>query len=320
MQNITVEAVKATALAREPKKQTISSFDEKNYLNVRLEPGVMKKELRIRLLPIDKDASTPFKIIHMHNVKVPTEVSKSGWKTYVCLNKTEDIDHEKLGKACPFCELRYEAYKKSTEVTDEVEKRAWQRLSLDNKPIDVCVIRCIERGHEEDGPKFWKFSLHSKKDDAYHQLQDLFETRRQEDIEDGGEGGNIFDLYNGKDLKITVTAVLSEGKWTNRTNVSVIDLGKSKPLSESEEEMEKWINDEKKWSDVFVAKPYDYLSLIIDQKVPYYDRAAGKWVAKNDPNADEQTAIEENESKIDTIEKAVVTEISETNVDSELPF
>lgn len=319
MANITVEAVQATAQSQTQQKNLkVSNFDEKNYLNVRLEKGEEKKELRIRLLPIDKDSSTPFKIIHMHSVKVPTEISKSGWKSYVCLNKTEDIDHDKLGNKCPFCELRYEAYKRSTEAENDVEKQRWQKISFANKPIDVCVVRCIERGHEEDGPKFWKFALHAKKDDAYHRMMDLFETRRQEGIEDGDDSVNIFDLYNGKDLKITINAVYEDGKWTNKTTVSVTDYGKEKPLSTDETQMEEWINDEKKWSDVFVAKPYEYLSIVLDGDVPYFDSTTGQWVKKN--KTDEQPVKSEVEAIEKEIQVAQEQIIDETQTSDDLPF
>lgn len=319
MANITVEAVQATAqLQTQQKNLKVSNFDEKNYLNVRLEKGEEKKELRIRLLPIDKDSSTPFKIIHMHSVKVPTEISKSGWKSYVCLNKTEDIDHEKLGNKCPFCELRHEAYKRSTEAENDVEKQKWQKISFANKPIDVCVVRCIERGHEEDGPKFWKFSLHAKKDDAYHRMMDLFETRRQEGLEDGDDSVNIFDLYNGKDLKITINAVYEDGKWTNKTTVSVTDYGKEKPLSTDETQMTEWINDEKKWNDVFVAKPYEYLSIVLDGDVPYYDSVTGQWVKKN--KAEEQPVQPEVEAIEKEIQVAQEQIIDETQTSDDLPF
>lgn len=327
MKNITAEAVQETVNSREKTSQNNKSnngFNEKNYLNVRLNKDEMKKELKIRLLPIDKDSQTPFKIIHMHNVKVPTEIAKSGWKSYICLNKTEDIDHEKLGNKCPFCELRNDAYKKSTEVSDEIEKKRWQRLSIENIPTDVCVVRCIERGHEEDGPKFWKFTIRKDGTDPYNVIQELAKTRQQENIDDGLEPGYILDLYNGKDLKLTVNAVLQEGKWTNKTSISIVDYGREKPLSEDETEMENWVNDEKKWSDVFVAKPYDYLSVIMEGKVPFFDKRINKWVVKDDnDNTIDTTDIDEQIKDAENIATNMVNEPKVINVsddESELPF
>ena len=65
-----------------------------------------------------------------------------------------------------------------------------------------------------------------------------------------------------------------------------------------EELKEKWIDDTKVWSDVFVAKPYEYMQLIIDKKVPWFDRSEGKWVAKKDfkkEKDDEDKAADEAE-------------------------
>lgn len=323
MQNITVEAVHETAKQRDAKSQINNSnslFSEKNYLNVRLDKDQTKKELKIRLLPIDKDSQTPFKIIHMHTVKVPTEISKSGWKSYVCLKKTKDVDHEKYGNKCPFCELATEAWKNHTEATDEVTKEQWKKIAKENFATDVCVVRCIERGHEEDGPKFWKFTIRKDGKDPYSIINGLMETRQQENIDDGLEPGCILDLYNGKDLKLTINAVTQDGKWTNKTSIDVVDYGREKPLSESKEEMEAWVNDEKKWSDVFVAKPYEYLSIIIDGDVPFYDKAMGQWVKKTDDGVDNgatELDAQIQEAQSNTVQPKVVNVVPDQN---DLPF
>ena len=180
--NITIEAMEGDdSNATKPIVKN-NAFDAKNYLNVRLdvEKGEYSKELKIRLLPIDKDSSTPFKRIKMHNIKVPKEISKSGFKSYVCLEKVEDIDHEKYGSKCPFCEMNREAYKKFTEADNDVDKSRYKEISLQNIAGDVGIIRCIERGHEEDGPKFWKFNIRQDKTDPLNVIKKLFSTRLQE--------------------------------------------------------------------------------------------------------------------------------------------
>lgn len=328
MKNITVEAVKETAKQIESKFQTQNSnsrFSEKNYLNVRLDNGQHQKELKIRLLPIDKDSCSPFRIIHMHDVKVPTEISKSGFKSYVCLQKTNDIDHEKFGNKCPFCELKNEAWKKYEEESDEILKEKWKQIFKDNCPSDVCVVRCIERGAEEDGPKFWKFRIRKDGKDPYNIINRLMTTRQQENIDDGLEPGCILDLYKGKDLKLTINAVKQDGKWTNKTSIDVVDYGREKPLSESEEEMEKWVNDDKKWSDVFVAKPYEYLSIIIDGDIPYFDKIQNKWVVKQNEDYSTKVEDDEDEKSIEAIKAAKEEVLSETvkqtlEYDDDIPF
>ena len=283
----------------------VKKFDEKNYLNVKLGKDEKEKELRIRLLPFDSETFSPFKIIKMHSVKVNTQIAKSGYKNYVCIETSPDVDHEKFGNKCPFCELNRSAYKKSQEkgITEE-EKKQWIKLSLDNRPKDVCIVRCIERGHEEDGPKFWKFNVRSDNQDPRGMIKELFKNRKQESIEEefgskingkspreieemckesGFEPFNVLDIYEGKDLKITIKAVFDkENRRTNKTSITITDYGKVKPISENEEEVERWINDEKKWTDVFVTKSYKYLKIILEGKVPFFDKINNEWIARRE--------------------------------------
>ena len=310
--NITPESI---GMDEKPSVATYGKFvfNEKNYLNTNLAKGENKKELRIRLLPIDKDSDTPFKTIYSHKVTVPPEVSpKTPWKSYVCLSKTEDINHEVLGDKCPFCEMRQTAYKKRDEARkagDKTEAQRWDEIAKKYWPNEECIMRVIERGAEDDGDKFWKTSVRSDKKDPKHQIKTLFRDRWNESIEEakndnGGElpedfvPENILDVETGKDLKITVSRVFTkDGKPTDKKTISVVDYGKNRPLSNDPELMDKWINDDKLWTDVFVAKPYDYLSLILDGEVPFYDKEQGKWVPKMKKHSDEEDSEAENDKK-----------------------
>jgi len=322
--NITPEAIEEIEKDSQKKQsqENTTKFDTKNYLNVRLDDNETEKELKIRLLPIDKDATSPFKKIFMHTLKVDKKISQSGWKSYVCLEKTGDIDHDKFGTKCPFCELVEGLWKEYNEEKDEIKKKKILDMINENRSSEVCIIRCIERGHEEDGPKFWKFNLRSDGQDPMHSILKIYKTRRQENIEEGDEPGNILDIYDGKDLKITISAVFDKQnkRIKNKTSISITDFGKNKPLSNNEEEIEKWVNDNKKWSDVFVAKPYEYLSIIMDGKIPYFDKNENKWV-KKDIDVKESDAKIENEKEIMTAAheaKSMNDEVSDVN--NELPF
>ena len=308
-----------------------TTFDAKNYLNVRLDTkkGELEKEMKIRLLPIlDGGKYVPFKVIKMHSIKVPEEISESGFKSYVCLEKVDDIDHEKYGNKCPFCEMNREAYKKFTEADNNVERELYKKISLANKAIDVGIIRCIERGHEEDGPKFWKFNIRQDEKDPMHQINNIYKTRMRESIEEGDGEFNVLDLYEGKDLKVTITAVLDKNtnKPTNKTSVSIVDYGKIKPISEDDELIEKWVDDPKVWSDVFVPKTYDYLSILNEGGIPWFDRNANKWVPKSLVDEEAQKQKEETKVKADEMDKKIeeakksVTSVDVENNEEELPF
>ena len=339
-QNISPEALEDDN-ARAP-RQT-NAFNEKNYLNVKLAAGQNSKELKIRLLPIDKDSSSPFKTVWMHTVQVSPEISpKTPWKSYVCLNRTEDIDHDTLGNKCPFCELNHDAYEnkvKAHEAKNEAEEARWKKISLENKPSEVCVMRCIERGAEDDGPKFWKVNVRTDLKDPKNIIKKLFKDRWQESIEvakdenngvlpEGFEPRNILDVETGRDLKVTIERVFDkEGKPTDKTTVSIVDYGNDKPLSNDAELMDKWINDEKVWSDVFVAKPYDYLSIVLEGGVPFYDKENHRWIPKIKQTAEQQEKKKEEEKKADdkieaAKEKALAaaSENNETEETEELPF
>ena len=316
--NITLEAMEQEESKAKQKLTSNTAFDAKNYLNIKLDKGQAQKELRIRLLPVDKNTNTPFKTIFTHTVRVPKEVSPNGWKSYVCLCKTEDIDHEKLGKKCPFCELQRKAYENAQEATNEIDHKRWVEISLNNKAKESCVIRCIERGNEEDGPKFWKFNIRKDGLDPKHLITNLFKTRQQENIDEGEEPGNILDIYEGKDLKVTVKAMDSDKPgMENKTSLDIVDYGKNKPLSQSEEEIDKWVNDQKIWSDVFVAKPYEYLSIILEGKIPFYNKEEGKWVVREDTMLGDAKLSEEYDEKIKSAEEQAIN--NEPN-NSELPF
>lgn len=330
--NITMEGME-----EEPKKAPTqaSIFNAKNYLNDRLEDGKISKELKIRLLPVDKDSNTAFTHIHMHTIRVPKEVSSNGWKSYVCLAKNDGPFTEKLGKKCPFCELNSEYYKKSVEAENEVDKKRFQELSLSYKAKEVSIIRCIERGAEEDGPKFWKFNLRKDKKDPEGIIRNLYKTRKQESIDQETEDNdgvlpedfiplNILDVENGKDLKVTISAVLDEqGKPTDKKGIEIVDYGKVKPLSMDGEKMNAWLEDEKVWSDVFVAKPYEYLKIVSEGEVPWFDKQNGKWVKRDDFNNNQHTQTREEGEKItQEINNAVsqASKVNDDDNDEELPY
>ena len=297
--NITMEAMDCeinTVSTSFKNKEKV--FDEKNYLNIRLSDNQTSKELKFRLLPIDGESNTPFKKIHVHTVKVPKEVSPSGWKSYICIEKTEGIDRNIYGSKCPFCEMNREAYKKFSEATEPTIKERWKKISLDNIPKEACIVRGIERGAEEDGPKFWKFNIRKDKTDPKGQIMELYKTRLEESREEGLGDENILDINTGKDLKITISLASDNNQGENRTSVKIVDYGKNKPLSTDVNQMLEWLNDSKKWSDVFTIKPYDYLSVILEGEIPFFDKTMNKWVKKMDK-------IKEHEDQINDINQKI---------------
>lgn len=284
-------------------------FNAKNYLDTKIPEGASEKKLTIRLLPFPETKS-PFLHIHMHSTKVPAEISASGFKNYVCLKKTDGFDKTPYGgDRCPFCELNQSAYQDFQKETDPIKQKYYKELSVQNIPREAVIMRCIERGAEADGVKFWKVNVKQDRSDAYNIIKTLYENRREEWLNDKDNAGkdpkeaNILSWREyGYDLILTFKRKEEVNKKTNKvetkTSVQVTDAKKPSPLSTNMEEVINWINDPKKWFDVFVPKHYDYTALILQGKTPFFDKDIKKWVSKEVQAESEKKGIEEADKKI----------------------
>ena len=260
-----------------------TTFDAKNYLNVRLGPNESTKKLRIRILPFDLTTNEIFHKVWMHQVRVNKEVSASGWKNFVC----PPSNH--LGEKCPFCELSEFAKSEKARVNNQADVQKFGDIEYQNKRRDMWIVRCIERGHEDDGVKFWMFNSSKKHDGIYDKMYNLFKER-WDSAKEKGKVSNIFDIYEGKDLIINIS------KDTNGKNVfQVTDDEDKSPLSTDEEKIQEWLNDEKKWTDVYTVKSYDYMEVVRDGYVPAFDKNKNKFVKKEDL---EKETKEEEEKRI----------------------
>ena len=305
------------------KEQKTTNFDAKNYLDTRLKKGELKKEIKIRLLPNPNEPGySPFIKVQTHTLsKLPEAISKSGFKSYICLENS-NVDAEKFGKKCPFCELRRTAYNESVKETDPAKKKALQELSINNIPRETVIMRVIERGKENEGPKFWKVNISRRGDDAYSLIKNLAERLHKEGLENGVEE-NLYDSFKGRDIILTISG--SDNAKDNKTTITVTQALSQSPISKEEALMSSWIYDEKKWNDVFAVKPYEYLSIISKGEVPWFDRETGKWVSKavvdNERDEHDKAVDEEVEIQMNAAEKQVAEMFMEDNDDeADLPF
>lgn len=308
---------------RENKTKFTSQFNEKNYLNTRLAKGEKKKEIRVRLLPNpDQPGYSPFIKVHTHSIgNLPKEVSESGFKSYMCLEKSP-IDHEKFGKKCPFCEMQRQAYNESLNETDPVKKEALQKLSLSNIARETIIMRVIERGAEAEGPKFWKVNVSRRGDDAYSLIKNLADRLHREGM-DAGMEENLYDSFKGRDIILTISG--SDNDKDNKTTITVTQALSQSPISKDEETMRAWIHDSKKWNDVFTVKPYEYLSVISTGQVPWFDRDLGKWIPKAEADAKRDAAKAsynaEAEAHISDAENSLNEMFIDSNAtEDDLPF
>lgn len=259
-------------------------FDLKNYLSTKLEKNEATKNLVVRFLPISSDCESNFIDVHTHMVKIDGK-----WKSFICLEKTEKIDHEKFGNKCPFCEANQAFWAEWRATDNEVKKKVFMQKANEYQATQTIICRVIERGKEEDGPKFWKFNVSRKGDGIMDKIEDLVSMRAEDGID-------IFDIENGYDLQISI----KKQKKTNgdeQTVISSITDKRKCKLSEDKELVEKWINDEKKWNEVFVAKSYEYCTIVLDGKTPWFDKEKNIWVPKESENEKIANAKSDSDTK-----------------------
>ena len=275
-------------VVEKPKK---TQFDTKNYLQARLDDNEASKTLTIRLLPFSPDGGSPFYKVHMHTVRVNKEVSPRGWKTFVCPTKNKK-DGKVMGETCPFCELSAKARELKFKSLDEPTKKKYGDIEFMNKAKEMWIVRCIERGHEEDGVKFWLFAASKKKDGVYDKIMNLANIRSEAAAKKGNKY-SIFDLNNGLDLIITLSRTSD-----NKTSVQIVDDGFPSPLTDDYELGMKWINDSKQWNDVYTVKSNEYMDIISSGGVPIFNKELNKYVDKEEMDKIKEEAekqrIEEN--------------------------
>lgn len=284
--NISIEDVLNQKEQETVKFKPKTVFNEKNYLQARLANGEKTKEMTIRLLPFNQQETIPFHKVHMHTVRVSKEVSPSGWKTFPCPVKN------KLGDSCPFCEMAEAAKEKKKTATIEQEKKKWNEIEFTYSSKDMWIVRCIERGHEEDGVKFWLFPHSKKQQGVYDKINNIAATRYKKGLTQG-KINNIYDLNEGKDLVLTISK-----DSMDKTQINIADDDSYTPLTSDFEKGLSWINDEKKWEEVYTVKTYDYMSVIVEGGTPVFSKEKNTYVNKEEAKKESDAVIDANLDRI----------------------
>ena len=308
------------------------SFDPKNYLDLKLKDHEATKRVKVRFLPISASDSTVFFDITTHALKVDKEIAKSGFKSYVCLND------EKVGSTeeCPICKKSKELFDKSAKARQEGNEALSKSLfkeACSLKKKRTFIARVVDRDHEEEGVKFWRFNENSKGEGIYDKLMSLYNTRKQESLDEGEDEYNIFDLYEGKDIIINVSkSQIPDGFGGMKDTIAynITDSGNRKPLSKDIEKANSWLNDEKTWKDVYSNKTVDYLELVVNGKIPVYNKELGRYVEKTENEVQQKKIEEETANEIlkanyvssekKTVEIVNKDEPSGVDTEDDLPF
>jgi len=266
-------------------------YDTKNYLDVKLTAKETEKKITIRMVNLTPDAKTPFAEVHTHYLP-------SVKKSFVCAKQTDNLP-EGVEKSCPFCDIRDEA-KEQQKGANDVTWEKLKKVYKENGSMLNYVARVIDRGDEEHGIKFWKFSQA-----AYEFIIDAYRNNKADNID-------IFDKHEGKDLIITIKKKEGKSKIT-----SISAANKQTPLASSEDAINNIMTDDKVWTDVYGIKPYEYLEIVINGGTPFFDKASMKWVEKKEKEETAEDNSEEEYLNSQVEEDATTT--SESSSD-DLPF
>lgn len=300
-------------------------FNEDNYLNTKLDSGEFSKEIRIRIvLTPDIDGKNKVAIpIKIHNLMLNSKqqqakliTKNSKFKSFICLNDKHLSNKDERG--CPLCNKMKELFNEANTIgeTDKNLRKALCQQAYKFESKTAYIVRCIERGKEDEGIKFWRFN---KRDDGAGPFDVLKGLAYQYKTE---LNVDLFDYIQGHDLVLTLTKDPDPTPGApEKTAITIKAALKSTPLSDNQEQINAWVNDEKDWRDMYRSKSFDYLSIVADGESPVWDKDKGKFVVWVDSeelkkrNQDiEQTAAEELKPTV------VLDGTNETEIDSELPF
>jgi hypothetical protein len=249
----------------------------KKYFVTILPKGSKGEDRRIRILPTP-DGSSPFKEVYFHEVQVDGK-----WvKLY---------DPKQEGKRSPLNEVHEGLMMTGVESDRELARQYRSRKFY--------IVKVIDRDHEQDGPKFWRFKHNAKGDGVLDKIFPIFKNK-----------GDVTEPQKGRDLIISLTLTKS-GTGKEYTSINSVIPEDAGPLHEDENIAKTWLEDELTWSDVYSKKPEDYLEMVAKGEIPRWDNDSKKWVSNS--SSDETIGTQ----KVST---PVVDPQDDAEVDEDLPF
>jgi hypothetical protein len=217
----------------------------KKYFTTVLPKGVTEEERRIRILPA-KDDGSPFIEVYFHEIQVDGK--------WVKLH-----DPKQEGNRSPLNEVYDSLMSTGVEADKELARTYRSRKFF--------IVKVIDRDHEQDGPKFWRFKYNAKQEGIMDKIWPIFRTR-----------GDITDVQKGRDLILSLSLTKS-GNGKEYTQISSVLDSDPSPLSKDPEQAKKWLEDALVWSDVYGKKPEEYLEMVANGETPKWDKEKKKWVS-----------------------------------------
>ena len=257
----------------------------KKYFAAILSDKEKQGQKRIRILPT-ADGSSPFKEVWFHEVQVDGK--------WIKLYDPGKNDNERS----PLNEV--------FEDLMATGKEADKKLASNYRSRMFYIVKVIDRDAEQDGVKFWRFKHNYKKEGILDKIIPIWRAK-----------GDVTDAQKGRDLILELT----KSKTNNGSFYTVIQAvmyDDPQPISDNEDTLKSWVEDELTWADVYSKKPVEYLEAIARGETPKWDSDAGKY-AYSDSTVDETVIGGKSKSsntKVDTIPDPQ----AESAPDEEMPF
>lgn len=251
----------------------------KKYFALILDDKSNSGTRHVRILPT-KDGSSPFKEAWYHEIQVGGK-----WQKFFDPGKNDN-------ERSPLNEVYEELMMTGKESDKELAKQYKSRKFY--------IVKVIDRDHEEDGVKFWRFKHNYKNEGILDKIIPIWRNK-----------GDITDPEKGRDLIIELSKQKTP-KGAAYTTVSTIMYDDPTPIHDQSKVLKEWVDDELTWLDVYSKKPVEYLESIARGEVPRWDSDKGGYVYGNGENTTESFGGSSNTSYQDPQ--------SNSPADEDLPF
>lgn len=253
----------------------------KKYFTTLLPKGSKGEERRIRILPT-KDGSSPFVEVYFHEVQVDGK-----WlKLY---------DPKQENKRSPLNEVYQGLMETGVESDRELARQYRSRKFY--------IVKVIDRDHEEDGVKFWRFKHNAKGDGVLDKIFPIFKNK-----------GDITDINKGRDLILSL-GLTKAGTGKEYTSINSVIPEDPGPLHDNSDKSNEWINDELVWSDVYSKKGEDYLELVANGETPKWSTESNKWISASQLESSSEETITSPKKSTPMVDPQ-----EGEDVDGDLPF
>ena len=226
----------------------------KKYFALILDDKSNSGTRRVRILPT-QDGSSPFKEAWYHEIQVGGK-----WQKFYDPGKNDN-------ERSPLNEVYEELMSTGRDSDKELAKQYKSRKFY--------IVKVIDRDHEEDGVKFWRFKHNYKNEGILDKIIPIWRNK-----------GDITDPEKGRDLIIELTKQKTP-KGAAYTTVSTIMYDDPQALHEDKAQSNAWVKDELTWKDVYSKKPTEYLEAIARGETPRWDSEKGGYVYGSDDEATE---------------------------------